>query len=151
MTSRGRSSEFEAHVEELAGLADDRERFARDVDELRARLGDGFARWAALGSELARATRPGRTAARVYCSLPSTRVVRLGLRALARWVGAAVELAGASRQLAEVFVDTTAPLLGVVDAEALVAWADAGLVLHRDPDLRRSVLAHAFLASGPRA
>src|SRR5437867_2573646 len=151
MTWRERSSATESDAEQLAGLVDDRERFARVAGELRARLGDDFARWAALGIELARATRPGRTAVRAYCALPPARVARLGFLALGRWVGAAVEVACASRQLAEVFVDTTASLLETVETDALVSWAAAGLTLHRDPDLRRSVLAHAFFAAGPRA
>jgi hypothetical protein len=151
MTWRARSSATEPAAEQLARLVDDHERFTRTVAEVRACLGGEFGRWVALGLTLGEATRPGRTAVRAYCAIAPARVARLGLDALARWVGAAVALAHDSRQLAETFADTTAPLLGALDADALAAWADAGRGLHRDADLRRSVLAHAFFASAPRA
>ncbi len=138
-------------TERLAELVDDRERFARTLGELRARLGAEFPRWLALGRALATATHPGRVAVRTYCALAPARVARVGMGGLAPWVAAAVRVGSVSRQLAETFVDTTAPFLGAIDGDTLGAWADAGTALHADSDLRRSVLAHAFFAAAPRA
>ena len=102
---------------------------------------DGFARWVALGEEIAAACREGALA---WFGLAPVRLVPLA--AAADWCALGLRVARTSRRLAAAYFERTVELVGGL--ERLAAWVDAGLTLHDSPGWRSAVLAQAYFDSG---
>ena len=105
--------------------------------------GDGFARWVALGEELAPVAREG---AMAYFALPPARLG--GLAAATAWCRLGREVARTSRRLAVAFFERTAPADG---SARLSRWVEAGLALHAAPGWRGAFAAQAYFEAAATA
>ncbi len=143
--SRGRSS-ADAILARLAAtsrlVAD---QLATAWPAARAALGADAPRWLVLAADLA--DRTTATAPLAYLRMEPSRVRRLGLDALERWVAAARELGDGSPSLATAYVESTAPLVGDVDVDALATAARVAGMLRADGGWRGERVAGAFLSA----
>jgi hypothetical protein len=113
---------------------------------------DGFARWLALGEELARPDAAGPQGALTFFDVPPARLGPGGLETAAAWCALAGDVSRASRHLAVAFLTGSVGVLGREDAGArLRAWAAAGLWLHEAHGWRGAFLAQAFFGRGATA
>jgi nitric oxide reductase NorD protein len=114
--------------------------------------GDGFARWVALGEELAGREPACREGAIAYFKVPPKAFGAGALDTAAAWCSLARRVADTSRKLATVFLETTPVALKRAGALArLEAWVGVGLSLYRQRGWQGEFLAQAYFSSAPRA
>jgi hypothetical protein len=112
----------------------------------------GFARWAALGEDLATVEPSCHDGALAYCATPPQGFGAGGVETAAAWCRLGRELREVSRRLAETFFETTAALVGQPGAiERLQCWAEVASELYRQHGWQGEVLAQAFLSAAPGA
>mgnify|MGYP000004324179 CR=1 FL=1 len=113
---------------------------------------EGFARWLALGEDLACADPPCRDGAMAYFAVTPTGFGRDGLDGATAWCGLGRELAQTSPKLAAIFFRTTATVLRLADGLArLRPWVEIGRGLYGQHGWQGEFLAQAFFAAAPQA
>jgi nitric oxide reductase NorD protein len=127
------------------------QRFYCNAAEAYVAFGDQFDRWVATGEQLAAQEPSVREGAAAYFEVPISTARAIGLDGLGRWTRAGTSIATASRKLASIFLETTAPLLRTVSLDRLEAWADVALDLHSRNGWHGEFLAQAYLGAAAHA
>lgn len=112
----------------------------------------GFARWVALGEELASHEPACREGAIAYFKVPPKAFGAAGLDSATAWCGLARRLAATSRKLATIFLETTPLVLRRAGGlDRLSEWVSVGLSLFKQRGWHGEFLAQAYFSSAPRA
>ncbi|MGD9763023.1 MAG: nitric oxide reductase activation protein NorD [Candidatus Binatia bacterium] len=113
---------------------------------------DGFARWSALGEELATGVPPCREGAMTFFAVAPRAFGGGGLDTAGAWCALGREVARASPKLGAIFFRTTAGLLRRPGGfHRLRRWVDVGLALHAQRGWQGEFLAQAYFSAAPRA
>ncbi|MGH7894630.1 MAG: hypothetical protein ACREQL_08170, partial [Candidatus Binatia bacterium] len=124
MTLRGRSSAEDATARLAAVSRLVADQLEATLPAMRAALGPELARWLSLGADLATHAGGATGAILAYLRLDAERVRRVGVDTFARWIDTVGRLGRVSPTLAAGYGETTAALVGDVDAALLDACAD---------------------------
>jgi hypothetical protein len=112
---------------------------------------EGFARWVALGEDLAGGETACRDGAMAYFGLAPAAFGRDPLATASAWCALGRDLAATSNKLAATFFRSTGSLLRRADGlERLRAWADIGRDLHGQQGWQGEFLAQAYFAAAPQ-
>lgn len=142
-----------AHADALADVSVAvAQRYFLQAPAIITTAGEGeFRRWLEAGAVFLTSEPANREAALEYFSVAAKTVEQGGVDTLVAWAGAAVQVGSVSRRLAAEFLAGTAPMVGRIDAAALVAWAQQGLALSRSDGWRGEFFARALFQSSAAA